>query len=266
MCSTAALQVNLDIGDDQSQAERWHLAHQLGPVLLASFANSPMPGDPSDGCRSGRAVAWAGIDPTRTLPAADGGTSDPAAAWARYALNARVMLIRASDERYEPVLALLPFARWLDQGHELGFPTLDDLEYHLGTLFPPVRARGWLELRMIDSLPHPWWTVAAAVCAALVDDAEAAEQATRATASTGGLWAEAAHHGLAHPDLAAAARSCFAAALEALPRLSADPTTVTSVAAFSDRFVRHGRCPADETLDHWRSSRFADHPLEASWS
>lgn len=264
MCKTAALQVNLDIGHHATQGERWRLAHQLGPVLLAAFANSPVPGEGPGGWRSGRAAAWAGIDRSRTAPA-DDGTADPAAAWARYALEARVMLIRVSDARYEPILTPLPFARWLEAGHELGFPTVDDLEYHLGTLFPPVRARGWLELRMIDSLPHPWWTVAAAVCAALLDDPEAAERAGRATVSTGALWQDAARHGLAHPGLAAAARACFAAALEALPRLSSDVTTAVDVAAYAERFVGPGRGPADETLDLWRSVD-SDRALAASWS
>lgn len=264
MCNTAALQVNLDIGDEATQRHRWRLAHRLGPVLLATFANSPIDGDAPSGWRSGRAAAWANIDPSRTSPPA-GDTPDPVAEWTRYALAARVMLIRVSHDRYVPILTPLPFARWLETGHELGFPTVDDLEYHLGTLFPPVRARGWLELRMIDSLPHPWWTVAAAVCAALLDDPEAAERADRATLSTGGLWQEAARHGLAHPVLAKAARTCFAATLDALPRLSADAATVASVAAFRDRFVLPGRCPADETLDRWRS-RGHDRPLALSWS
>ena len=51
------------------------------------------------------------------------------------------------------MLAPLTFAEWIEDGHELGWPTLDDLDYHLTTLFPPVRPRGWLELRMIDALP-----------------------------------------------------------------------------------------------------------------
>ncbi|CAN5154002.1 ergothioneine biosynthesis glutamate--cysteine ligase EgtA [soil metagenome] len=272
MCSTAALQVNLDIGDEATQSFRWRLAHQLGPVLLASFANSPMFEGAHRGWRSGRAAAWAGIDPTRTLPAADG-ASDPATAWVRYALGARVMLIRGSDVRYEPILTPLTFAGWLEAGHELGFPTLEDLEYHLGTLFPPVRARGWLELRMVDSLPHPWWTVAAAVCAALFDDPEAADEAVRATRPTEGLWRDAARHGLAHPELARAARSCFAAALEALPRLAADTATVDAVADFCERFVERRRCPADEVLGRGQVPRHPaedptqnpDRPLEASW-
>jgi glutamate--cysteine ligase len=159
------------------------------------------------------------------------------------------MMLRVSEDEMVPVSGPLTFGRWIDQGHELGFPTLDDLEYHLSTLFPPVRARGWLELRMIDSLPDPWWQVAVAVCAALFDDAEAAEEAARVTVPTAGLWADAACSGLAHPALGRAARACFAAALDALPRLEAGGELVDRVAAFSDRFVDRGRCPADELLD-----------------
>ena len=46
------------------------------------------------------------------------------------------------------------------------FPDADDLEYHLTTLFPPVRPRGWLELRMIDALPEELWpAIADEICA-----------------------------------------------------------------------------------------------------
>lgn len=262
MCATAALQVNLDIGEERVQAFRWRLAHQLGPVLLAAFANSPICEGKHKGWRSGRAAAWAGIDPSRTLPAAVG-AEDPAAAWARYALDARVMLIRSSEARYEPILSPLTFAHWLEAGHDLGFPTLDDFEYHLGTLFPPVRGRGWLELRMVDALPDPWWTAAAAVCASLLDDPEAADEADRATRRTAGLWSEAAQHGPAHPQLATAARSCFTAAADALARMEADAATIDAVVTFGERFVERGRCPADEVLDHTRPAR-TDRPLEVS--
>lgn len=266
MCSTAALQVNLDIGVEAVQPSRWRLAHQLGPVLLASFANSPICEGKRKGWRSGRAAAWAGIDSTRTLPATER-TEDPAGAWVRYALDARVMLIRCSEVRYEPMLSPFTFGHWLEAGHELGFPTLEDFDYHLGTLFPPVRGRGWLELRMVDALPHPWWTAAAAVCAALLDDPEAADHAERTTRSTAGLWNEAARHGPAHPQLATAARSCFAAAVDALPRMEADAATIDAVVTFGERFVERGRCPADEALDrHRRPAPGADRPLEVSWS
>lgn len=252
MCNTASVQVNLDIGDEASQPRRWRLAHSLGPTLVAAFANSPFTNGAPNGLRSGRAAAWTAIDATRTRPAAGGRDRRPAQAWAQYALSARVMLVRMSEAHFEPLLTPLPFARWMENGHELGYPTLDDLRYHLSTLFPPVRPRGWLELRMVDALPDPWWRAAVAVSAALFDDAEAGEVAARATAPTAELWADAARHGLAHPQLAEAAQACFTAALYALPRLGADTDTVAATAAYFDRFVARARCPADDLLDGWR--------------
>jgi gamma-glutamylcysteine synthetase len=40
----------------------------------------------------------------------------------------------------------LTFRAWLPGVPGLRPPTLADLDYHLSTLFPPVRPRGWLEL------------------------------------------------------------------------------------------------------------------------
>ncbi|HZP28131.1 MAG TPA: ergothioneine biosynthesis glutamate--cysteine ligase EgtA, partial [Acidimicrobiia bacterium] len=53
---------------------------------------------------------------------------------------------------------------------------------------------------------------------------------------------------------AAAARACFDAALEALPRASADGETVAAVEAFVERYVERARCPADDLLDEWTAT------------
>ena len=49
----------------------------------------------------------------------------------------------------------------------------DDLAVHLTTLFPPVRPRGWFEVRYLDAQPWRWWPVPMAVLTALLDDAGA---------------------------------------------------------------------------------------------
>jgi glutamate--cysteine ligase len=242
MCGTASIQVNVDLGDPAELPRRWRLAHALGPVLVAAFANSPMAGGARTGARSSRQQVWAVLDPTRSAPALS--VLPPADAWARYALAARVMLVRG--EPYQAVRNGLTFAGWMTDGHELGYPTIDDFAYHLTTLFPPVRPKGWLELRMIDALPAPWWQVAVAVTTALLDDPDAFATAERTCAPVAGCWAEAAAVGLGHPGLASAARTCFAAALDALPRLGVDPA---STADYVDRYVDRGRSPADDVLD-----------------
>ena len=246
MSSTAALQVNVGLGDSEGTAqERWLLAHALGPTLVATFANSPVNAGQATGWKSARLATWWQIDPTRTAPAAVGGG---VAAWASYALDARVMFIRETADRYIPLEHPLSFTRWILDGHELGHPTIDDLDYHLTTLFPPVRPRGWLEFRYLDALPDPWWRVAATVVAALLLDDSAKAAAFRATEGTEGLWLAAARWGLEHPALAAAAVESVEAALDAADRVGADADSVDAVASYLDRYVARGRCPADDRL------------------
>jgi glutamate--cysteine ligase len=248
MCSTASVQVNLDLGaDDDVVRARWQGIHTLGPTLAATFAASPFgcDGRPS-GWRSTRLATWFAIDPTRTAPV---GGDDPGRAWANYALRARVMLVRGGDG-CEPVRGALPLRAWVDGGHDCGYPDTDDVLYHLTTLFPPVRPRQWIEVRFLDALPEPWRRAAVAVTTALVYDDEARARAATAAAAAPG-WRTAARAGLAHPDLARAARIVLEAAVDALPRLHASAETKDAVAEFTDRFAARDRCPADDIEDAW---------------
>jgi glutamate--cysteine ligase len=270
MRSTAAVQVNIDLGSTPADAERrWHRAHDAGPLLAAAFANSPLAGGIPSGWRSRRLAIWAEVDECRTA-AVNGDERDPARAWTDYALAASVMMIRRNEARYVPVLDGLTLADWITRGHDLGFPTADDVSYHFTTLFPPVRPRGWLELRMVDSLPDPWWRAAVAVATTLVCDDAAAAAAAPAIGATRGRWLDAARHGLGRPELADAARFAFAAALEAMVRLGTDATTVLAVEAFVDKYVARGRCPADDRLEAWEADETlfpqADQFVAATWA
>ncbi|MEI5103002.1 ergothioneine biosynthesis glutamate--cysteine ligase EgtA [Streptomyces sp. PmtG] len=271
MCSTASVQICVDAGYEEPGplgfARRWRLAHLLGPVLVAAFANSPVQDGRATGWRSTRQAVWAGIDPGRSgAPALD---EEPRTAWARHALDAPVMCVRtpentgaagAADRAPWLVPQGLTFRSWVRSGLPRP-PTRGDLDYHLTTLFPPVRPRGHLELRMVDAQPgDDGWVVPLAVTSALFDDAQAAETAYRAVkplaeragatpAPHSPLWLDAARRALTDPELRDAAAACFAAALEALPRVGAAPAVVTAVAAHADRYVARGRCPADDLLD-----------------
>lgn len=251
MTSTAALQVNVGAGPEREHEARWRRAHVLGPVLAATFANSPILRGAPSGLHSTRLANWFAMEPTRTRPCWRPGNG--CEAWARYALDARVMLIRRDDHHFVALGdAKLSFMRWIIDGHELGFPTPDDLDYHLTTLFPPVRPKGWLELRYLDSLPSPWWQVATAVSAVLLSTSGAGARAERAAAPFADWWLPAARHGLRHPGLAAAARECFVAAAEALAAAGDSSELADAVADYAGRFVNRGRTPADDRLDAWR--------------
>lgn len=253
MRHTASVQVNVDLGPTDEVAEaRWRRANELGPLLAASFANSPLLDGAPSGGQSQRLVTWAGVDAERSAPPPLDGLGREA--WAEYSLAAPIMFVRGEDGHHEPVIESMTFARWIDEGHPLGHPTIEDLEYHLTTLFPPVRPKGWLELRMFDSLPDPWWRVAVAVAVTLVCDEESADAIASSIAPVRGLWTEAARHGLRHPELARAACSGFSLALDALSRLGTDAATVAAVEAYYERYVCQGRTPADDRLTEWSAT------------
>ncbi len=299
MCSTASVQVCVDAGgDDQTPLGypfRWRLLHALGPVLVAAFANSPLRLGRPTGWKCTRQLVWSRIDRCRT--AAPAGAEPPAAGtdprsdWASYAMDAHVLCLRGQDGQPWTVPEGLTFRQWLrgpvqasaeqwstvqgsavqgstEQGSKE--PTADDLSYHLSTLFPPVRARGHLELRMIDAQAGDGWIVPVAVVAALTDDPAAAEVAMAAAeplwhdlgGEGPGPWLRAARVGLADPRLARAAASCFEAAVAALHRSGAAIEITSAVAGFAERYVHRGRCPADDVLDG-QAPRCADGHAQA---
>ncbi len=223
MCSTASVQANLGLGARARAGRRWRAANALGPVLAAAFSSTPTPA----GQGNGRLGTWLRLDPSRTapVPLGDGG-GDPRRAWVDYALDARVMLIRTDPEEHQAIVDQPLTARaWIERGHALGWPTAADVGYHLTTLFPPVRPRGWLELRMIDALPDPWWRVPVAVAAALVDD----DEAVRACLPVADRWWEAAADGMADAPIAGAAAVCARRSLAGLHRVGADLGTAVMV-------------------------------------
>ncbi|MFV0132415.1 ergothioneine biosynthesis glutamate--cysteine ligase EgtA [Streptomyces sp. HMX87] len=261
MCTSASVQVCLDAGYEEpgplGHVRRWWLAHQLGAVLVAAFANSPLAVRRPTGWVSTRQLRWTQIGPARAGgPPLD---SDPRGAWARHVLDAPVMCVRRDGEPWD-VPEGLTFREWARSGVPRP-PEREDLDYHLTTLFPPVRPRGHLELRMIDAQPgDDGWIVPLAVTAALFDDPEAAETAYRAVkplaerahglpAPHNPLWRDAARTGLADPELRETAVTCFEAALGALPRIGATTEVTAAVTAYLERYVARGRCPADDLLD-----------------
>ena len=151
-------------------------------------------------------------------------------------------------------------------------PTADDLDYHLSTLFPPVRPRGHLELRMIDAQPGDGWIVPVAVVAALTDDPVAADAAmaaaepvwqrrlARAAApvprqrpaarGTGtSPWLRAARLGPGRPGLGQSRPAVLRRGDGRAGQVDAPAEARTAVADFAERYVQRGRCPADDILD-----------------
>jgi ergothioneine biosynthesis glutamate--cysteine ligase EgtA len=260
MCGTASVQVCVDAGEDgpgtTGYRRRWDLVHAIGPVLVAAFANSPLREGKPTGWKSSRQQVWAHLDPGRTKAPSKNNGNDPRDTWASYALDAEVMCVRDPDSADWSAPEGLTFRTWMNGGTDLRPPTHDDLDYHLSTLFPPVRPRGHLELRMIDAQPGDGWVVPAAVVIALADDPRAADAAMASTEplreEPDTAWLRAARQGPADKMLGRAARSCFEAAIAALSRAGTPEPIKAAVDDFTERYVLAGRCPADDQLQEGR--------------
>ena len=249
MTSTASVQVNLDAGPRDGWADRVRLAHALGPTMIAITANSPLLSGRFTGWKSSRQRVWSRLDSARCGPILGADGDDPAADWARYALKAPVMLVHTPpDDRAVAVTNWVPFADWADGRAVLGGrrPTATDLEYHLTTLFPPVRPRRWLEIRYLDSVPDAWWPAVVFTLTTLLDDPHAAQIAAAATAPVSDAWDRAARVGLGDPQLRASALVCVTAAARQAPAALADSMGLLV------RSVQRGRCPADDVADRAR--------------
>ena len=198
---------------------------------------------------------WSALDPARTSPV----TAHPAArdraaapAWVDYALAAPVMFFRTGDECLVPDRPLT-LQEWITDGHHVGHPDVDDVEYHLTTLFPPIRPRGWLELRMLDALPHPWWEVAAAITVSVLTDPDLAARVTPIVRGSRTLSLNAAWWGVHDPAIGGTAIQLLDATLPALSRLGYSDKLVVDAYRFVDRYTRRGRSLADDNLDRWRA-------------
>ncbi len=243
MTSTASIQVNLDAGPQAGWAARVRLAHALGPTMIAIAANSPMLGGEFTGWVSTRQRVWGQMDSARCGPILGASGDDPGTDWARYALKAPVMLVHNPDA--VAVTHWVPFADWVDGRVLLGArrPTIADLEYHLTTLFPPVRPRQWLEIRYLDSVPDAYWPAVVFTLVALLDDPAAADIAAEAVEPVATAWDTAARVGLRDRRLYAAANRCVAVAAERAPAELSDSMQRLVCG------VEQGRCPGDDFSD-----------------
>jgi len=255
MRSTASVQVNVEAGrigrgpDDIRR--RWDLLHTIGPALVAAFATSAKhtAAEPAWGGGANlRQGIWLTLDPARCRAPEILPTESLPDAWTRWVLDAPLAMIRREDRPWSAPPGL-SFRRWLREGRravpDVPAPRLEDLRYHLTTLFPPVRARGHLEVRYLDAQPGRWWRVPAAVITSVLDDDIAGEVALAACEPLAGGWPDAARLGLADPEICRAARLVLDAAAEALDRAGGPARELAELTA--DYLDRRPVDPTDPT-------------------
>jgi glutamate--cysteine ligase len=152
MFRSATVQTNLDFSSEADMVKKLRVSLALQPVATALFANSPFADGRDTGYLSFRSHIWLNTDDARTgmLPFAfDQGFGFEQ--YADYALDVPMYFV-LRDGHYINV-AGESFRAFLEgnlpqlPGEK---PTKRDWNYHLGTIFPEVRLKQFLEMRGAD--------------------------------------------------------------------------------------------------------------------
>jgi glutamate--cysteine ligase len=233
MCATAALQVCVDAGLPEHLPARWAAVSGLGPVLVAAFANSPdLAGRPT-GWASARLRSVLGVDPPRSGPS--GITADPAGDWARRVLDTPLLCVRGPSECWDAPPGTT-FADWLGGALETP-PTVDDLDYHVSTMFTPIRPHGYFEVRYLDAQAGAGWVAPVALLAALLSSQSTVEAVAELCLPVADRWLPAARDGLADVAIAAVARRVLELGIRALPDTGLTEEVAQSITAELDRVL-----------------------------
>jgi glutamate--cysteine ligase len=234
MNNTAALQIN--ISNCMSEPfEQWRMLWRVAPLLSAIFANSA--GNDANGKRwsSLRQGVWLSMDPARVGPVPLGSPAD----YAQFALDAAVLVIREGDGHRAPANPLT-FAQWVDDPSLVGrVAESADVHYHLSTLFPSIRPKGWMEVRCIDMVPLHLVPAAMYVLSGLCRPDVVAAVLTEFTNVP--TMRVAAERGLMDDDVARQSDRLMALAVAA----AGDADAAAVIADFRGQFTSQRRCPGD---------------------
>ncbi len=162
MKGTCATQASFDFSDEADAARKTELAIAVAPLVTAMFANSPLTRGRPNGWQSFRGHVWTRTDAARTgfPPALATFTYER---WVDYLLDVPMMFTKTGG-RWAAAEGLT-FRRWLtpEGSAQAGrAPTWADWDLHLTSVFPEVRVKKQIEVRMADCVPLPF---VAAFCA-----------------------------------------------------------------------------------------------------
>ncbi len=156
MFRTSTVQVNLDFDSEADMAAKLRVSLALQPLVTALFAASPFIDGKPSGFLSTRGEIWRDTDRNRTgsLPCAflDGFGFE---AYAEWALDVPMYFVKRGDVYHD--VTGVPFRAFLDGAVKDRLPgivpEIGDWANHLGTLFPDVRIKRYIEQRGADVGP-----------------------------------------------------------------------------------------------------------------
>lgn len=154
MFRTATVQVNLDFSSEADMRRKMQVSIALQPIATALFANSPYLDGKATGRLSERSEIWRDTDNARAgmVPF----VFEEAFGFERYvewALDVPMYFVKRGDTYHRATdVTFRQFMAGAFRNKLPGVePTIGDWDNHLGTLFPEVRLKRYLEMRGADS-------------------------------------------------------------------------------------------------------------------
>lgn len=177
MKATASTQVTFDYADEADAGQKFAVALTLSPIINAAFANAPLYAGKATGLASFRGEIWHGMDPDRSgflVDLLEGEVNFER--WANFVLDVPLLFVDADGILLPP--PGITFRDWMERGLDGRYPTLDDWEIHISTVFTEVRLKRYLEIRGADATTTPLAIAVPAVWKGLLYDSQALAAAT----------------------------------------------------------------------------------------
>ena len=157
MYRTCTIQVNLDFSSEQDMARKFAVSMKLQPLSTALFAASPFTDGKPNGMQSWRGDIWSDTDNNRSgiLPFIfdrEFGYGD----YVDWALDVPMYFVLRDGHYHDATdVTFRQFMNGALRARISGVePNIGDWTNHLGTLFPDVRLKRYLEMRGADG--GPW--------------------------------------------------------------------------------------------------------------
>lgn len=185
MFRTSTVQVNLDFASEADMARKMRASLALQPVATALFAASPFTEGKPNGFLSYRSEIWRDTDRNRTgmIPFA----FEPGfgyEAYVEWALDVPMYFVKRGETYHDAThVTFRQFMAGALRDELPGeVPELGDFINHLGTLFPEVRLKRYLEMRGADAGPTRRLLALSALWVGLLYDDGVLDQALALTA------------------------------------------------------------------------------------
>lgn len=151
MKGTASVQCNYDFRDEEDCARKVLLCAGLAPITTAIFANSPLYMGRPTSFMSFRGHIWTRTDPDRTGFPPGLRNDFSYERWVDYLLDVPMMFIYRNRWIHAHGTS---FRSFIEDGIEGHFPTEEDWELHMTSVFPEVRIKRTIEVRGADCVSH----------------------------------------------------------------------------------------------------------------